>query len=360
MVKLDSDVSQKTEKPTRKRKIKARREGLIPVSREVISLFTLTVFFLVLRAVYPMIRDMLESLITCFFTEAGSRTSLSAEDTRQTYSYCASRFLFAVIPAGAAVGAAAAAATFLQTRFSIRPQSVVPDTHRISPRLSIGRVFSLSGLWSLTAAALKIVTVLLIILLCLNKRITVLQTLADMSLSESFSFIAAAVAEIITRTLAALTILAAADYLAEYIRHMRKIRMTKQEIKDEIKDDQADPYVRDAMLSRHNADSSVNVSDETDTELVICSDGGYAVALGYDRAVHQAPVVISSGKDSSARIIRARARKQNIAIFNYPELARAIFLSTKPGQKIPQKYYYAVAGMLAEVYDNKEKGFEVI
>ena len=154
---------------------------------------------------------------------------------------------------------------------------------------------------------------------------------------------------------ATLILIAGADVPFQLWSHSRKLRMTKQEIKDEFKDTEGRPEVKSRIRSlQQQVAMRRMMEDVPDADVVITNPTHFAVALKYDDGSMGAPRVVAKGKDLIAARIRELAEEHAVPLFSAPPLARALFRSTKIGQEVPAALYTAVAQVLAYVYQVRD------
>jgi flagellar biosynthetic protein FlhB len=153
-----------------------------------------------------------------------------------------------------------------------------------------------------------------------------------------------------------LIIIALIDVPFQKWQHMKQMRMTKQEIRDEMKDMEGRPEVKAQIRRRQREMSNSRMIDRVkDADVIITNPTHYAVALRYDRKKNAAPEVIAKGVDEMAARIREIAREHKVPLMEDPPLARALFRAVKVGQEIPARFFEAVATVLSHVYRLKNR-----
>jgi len=150
------------------------------------------------------------------------------------------------------------------------------------------------------------------------------------------------------------------DYVASWFEHQKKLKMDKQEVKDEQKNTDGDPQLKSKIknLQREMANSRM-MQSVPDADVIIVNPTHYAIAVKYDKSKANAPLVIAKGVDLMAQKIKEVAKSNNVSIVENKELARALYSSTKIGDEIPQELFQGVAEILAYIYSlkNKKGGF---
>jgi flagellar biosynthetic protein FlhB len=154
-----------------------------------------------------------------------------------------------------------------------------------------------------------------------------------------------------------LIIAAAIDVPYQIYEHNKKLKMTKQEIKDEFKDTEGRPEVK-AQIRRKQREMAMGQMMEAipDADVIIVNPEHFAVALAYDPSSSGAPTVVAKGVDYIAQTIREKAKEASVPIFHAPPLARAIYFTTDLNKSVPETLYYAVAQVIAYVFSLNSLG----
>jgi flagellar biosynthetic protein FlhB len=148
-----------------------------------------------------------------------------------------------------------------------------------------------------------------------------------------------------------LLVIAAIDAPYQRWSYFKKLRMTKQEIKDEMKDSEGRPEVKQQIRRRQREMSNARmIAKVKDADVVITNPEHFAVALSYDPTADGAPILLAKGADHIAARIREEARQNGVEMFSSPQLARALYFTTEVDQSIPESLYHAVAPVIAYVF----------
>ena len=177
-------------------------------------------------------------------------------------------------------------------------------------------------------------------------------SLPDGTLGQSVSRAWDLASRMIVAVAGSLVAIGVGDYAVQWFRHEKSLMMTKQELKEEQKDEEGDPLLRN--MRRQRARDIVTqrrmITEVPKATVDIMNPTHFAVALRYERGVTSAPVVVAKGRDSFALQIATKARRHGIPVIERKPLARALFKAAKVGQEIPQGLYFAVSEVLAYVY----------
>ncbi|MEC9314633.1 MAG: flagellar type III secretion system protein FlhB, partial [Pseudomonadota bacterium] len=246
---------------------------------------------------------------------------------------------------------AALAAPALIGGWNFSGQAMAPKGERMSPLKGLKRIFGPQGLIELAKALGKFILVGAI-------STAILWGIRDQLLTLGRQEVEVAMAELGYLTLwvflaitASLILIAVVDVPFQLWNHTRQLRMTKQEVKDEMKDSEGNPEVK-GRIRRMQVQMSQQrmMQDIPSADVVITNPTHYAVALKYDQTKSGAPVVVAKGADLISQQIRMVAEHNEVPILSAPPLTRAVYYSTEIGDEIPSGLYIAVAQVLAFVF----------
>lgn len=342
----DQDQSQKTEEPTAHRLEKAREEGNIPLSREVNHGFVILGATIAIAAAAPQTFEAISKTISPFllFSQfvlddpAGLLRVLS--ETLKQIAFAMMFPILALMLAGLVAG-------FAQTKFLVTSKSLKPKFEKISPFAGFKRLFSQRNLVEFTKGLLKI---LIVGAVCFGVLFPYLGTINRyVSLAPFFTLLEIwhLIIKLFVAVVSIVAFVAVIDYLYQRFAHIKKLRMSKQEIKDEYKHLEGDPKIKqriaDIRAQRARARISERVPKAT---AVIVNPTHYAVAIEYDSATMRAPIVCAKGVDFLAQKIKEIAKENDVPIFENPPLARALYGGVEIDHPIPAEHYEAVAKVI--------------
>ncbi|HHQ42257.1 MAG TPA: flagellar biosynthesis protein FlhB, partial [Chromatiales bacterium] len=246
---------------------------------------------------------------------------------------------------------AAVAATLAVGGWVFSGQAVAFRPEKLDPVKGLKRIFSVQGLVELVKAVAKFALVLAVAVATLAWEAPEILGLADEPLPAALAHAGRLFATTFLLLAAALVLIAAADVPFQIWNHARQLRMTRQEVKDELKDTEGRPEVRSRIrqIQRQLAQQRM-MAEVPKADVVVTNPTHYAVALRYEEGRRAAPVVVAKGADLVALRIRALAREAGVPVLELPPLARALYRSTDLGREIPAALYVAVAQVLAYVY----------
>ena len=332
---------EKTEAPSERRLQKAREDGRSPVSRDASMLAGLAAGMFVLASQADAGR------VAHWLTTALQQTSF---DGAQTFAAAARALLSATVPPAAAGLAAFAAATLLQTGFLLHGAALQPDLSRISPMSGIKRLLSPQTLVQLGKSLVKLGVMGACLYTAFGRLVPELLAMPGASPAAMLHQAGKHARSLVLLLLGAQTLIAGADVAWERVRHMRQLRMSLQEVKDEHKDSEGNPQIKQRLrqLARSRARRRM-MQAVPKASVIITNPTHYAIALAYERGAQGAPRLVAKGADEVAARIRDLAREHRIPIVANAPLARALFL-VEIDTEIPAEHFKAVAEIIAFIW----------
>ena len=353
---MPDSSEEKTEKATPKKRTDQRKEGNIFQSKEIIIAATLIVTFTSFRFLYPIIESTLLKNVRSFFTLAGSMDLLKQSDMLKFFIDELITFAIAAAPMLLIAGIIAIIATVAQTKGLVTFKSLKPKFSRMNPLSGLKNMISLKGLVELLKSIIKIVILFYIIYITLEGEVNNLPKMIDMSVAESVSAIGKIIWNIALKVMIAFVFVAGFDYMYQRWSYEKRLKMTKQEVKEEYKMTEGDPKIKGQIKQKQQAMSRQRMMQAVpEANVVIRNPTHYAVALKYDHEQNSAPIVVAKGEDFMALKIIEIAEEHNIVIVENKPLARALYAEVGIDMEIPSEFYNPVAEILAYVYSLNEK-----
>lgn len=350
----DQDKDSKTELPSEKRITDALEKGNVPFSREV-TMFasTLAIYIYVVFFLPNGFSHMAEALKDVFEQPDAWRITTS-NDAIALMSHLLWASGLLIVPVFVLMIAFGVASSILQNLPSPVLDRIAPKFQRISPIAGMSRIYGLPGLVEFAKSFFKIAVISLIVALTLwdDFYATLDAMFADPI--TIFQFMGRDFNKIMNVVLLSTAIIAIADFFWTRHHWYSELRMTKQEVKEEMKQTQGDPIVKARLrsIARDRARRRM-ISSVPRATLVIANPTHFAVALRYVREEGDAPVVVAKGQDLVALRIRALAEENGIPVFEDPPLARSMFAQVSVDSVIPPVFYKAVAELIHRVYAAK-------
>ena len=347
---------ERTEQPTERRLQEARKKGQVPRSRELNTMLSLILASIALLVLGGGISQNIMQISVEGFS-ISRELAFDANQLPFQFMYMASQTLLALSPFMAVMLISVFAGPLMMGGWSFSLETISFKLEKLNPIKGLARIFSLKGLVELVKALAKF-------LLLLGAAILIFFSIDQQLLSLASMNPKAAGVEAVTVLVQVLLILSATTILIvaldvpfELWNHQKQLRMTKQEVKDEMKETDGNPQVKQRIrtMQRQLAESRM-MEDVKTADVVITNPTHFAVALQYLDRPGSAPRLVAKGKDLTALRIRSIATEHNIPLFEAPPLARALYRSTEIGHEIPHVLYMAVARVLAYVFQLKNAG----
>jgi flagellar biosynthetic protein FlhB len=341
----------RTEKATPKRRKRARERGQVARSPDLGGSLVLLAGLLAVGATAPRIAEAgRESLRGMLGQIAHPGRATTAAGLNELLHQAISQVLPAVAPVALACVAAGLIAGVAQAGFRPAPQALAPDFRRINPLSGMRNLLGPNLIFEALKAIAKVAAVGAVAATMLLSGLHGLASLVGVSPAALGGLAGGRAMAIAQRAAVAYLLIGLVDYAWKRRRHERQLRMTKQEVKDEVRQYGVSAEVKAALRRRQmQAARSRMMAAVPDADVVVTNPTHYAVALRYDGSL-AAPEVLAKGKDLIAAQIRRIAEEHDVPVLADPPLARALHASVEIGQTIPQELYAAVARVLAYVY----------
>jgi flagellar biosynthetic protein FlhB len=345
----DSDL-EKTEAATPRRLEEARKKGQVTRSRELNTLTSLLGAAIGLIVFGPSIIEALQHMLASGLS-FDYKALMAQQSLGMLLGSAAMDVLLALLPLMLLLTVLALLSPVALGGWAFSGELLFPKFERIDPVKGFARIFSSHGLVELCKALGKFVLVGGVILFTLYKVVDEISQLAGYELQFALGEAGALLLWCFLAFSATLLLVVALDVPYQIWTQNQQLMMTKQEVREEAKDTEGRPEVKQAIRQKQMEIAQRRMMDDVrKADVVITNPTHYAVAISYDRAAGRAPVVLAKGKDLIAAKIRELAAEHKVTIFSAPPLARALFFSTDLNQEIPEKLFVAVAQVLAYIY----------
>lgn len=341
------DADEKTEQPTARRREEAREEGQIARSADLTAAVGLLAGLLLLKTFGGRMVGGLLDLIRAL----GNSPAVTSADLLPWIKKVSLAAAEIMLPFLALLLVITVAGTAAQSGLLLTWKRLTPKPDRVSPVTGVKRLFSADVLSRLGLGLLKMTCVAGIAYLTIVGRLGTVLSAGGLHAGGVFGLGAEVVFDLALRLAAVLLVLGIVDYLIQRWRLERQLRMTKQEVRDELKRMEGDPLIkqRRRQIQRRLAMQRIQ-AEVPRADVVVTNPTHYAVALRYDEAAMAAPRVVAKGKDFLAERIRQIAQQAGVPLVQRPPLARALYFGVEVGQEVPPAFYRAVAELLAFVY----------
>lgn len=344
-----AERDQQTEQPTQRKLQKVRKEGQFPVSRELVSAIQFLVFVVLLGS-YGW--DWLAKLVMVarLVMERAFRVELTPSTLRDLLFLLITSLLSPLMLAGGTLVCAGLASHLLTTQFGFSAQKLTPDFSRLNPARNL-RNLRRQNLSRLVQALILLPLFSLAVYTIAKDNLPLFLQLPFQAVGSGVRQVTASIHQLLWKAVYVFIIWGAVDFFKQRRHFEQDLRMSKQEVKDEAKESDGNPQVKQKIRRiQRDALRRRMMSKVPTATAVIVNPTHFAVAIRYEASSMATPVVVAKGKNYLALRIRAIAIENMIPIVENPLLAQALYKSVEVGQEIPSNFYRAIAEILAYIY----------
>ncbi len=347
----------RTEEATPKRKQEARQKGQVSKSTELNSVVVLLAVFLFINALGKwMYSELAVYLKNCLGPGAALGRDLSETGAQQLFLQHLLFFLKMFLPLGFAGMVIGILVNFLQVGPMFTLEALKPKFSRINPISGFQRLFSMQGLVELAKSSIKLIIISYFAYSTIRDHLFALLDVIGQSPLDTAVLIWTIIYQVALKICIFLFILAVFDYMYQRWEFNKSLRMTKKEVKDEYKQTEGNPLIKNKIRQRQRQIAARRMmADVPKADVIITNPTHLAVAIRYNAAEMSAPTVVAKGEGYIAEKIKEIAKAHDITIVENKPLARTIYKSVEIGAAIPANLYKAVAEVLAFVYRLKHK-----
>jgi flagellar biosynthetic protein FlhB len=348
--------SNKTEKATPKKRRDERKKGNAFQSKDLISVVVLIVGFFILSRLGGFITEQIKNLYVSQLARIDSLHTLSVAAVMEIMRDMILIFAVSVLPLLILIAVTCIVMTGVQTRFLISGELIKFKFSRISIIQGFKRLLSLRSVVQLIKSLLKIILIIWIIYTSVRDMLVAAPDLLNSNIGYTTAYMVEKTMSMVYKICLLFVGVAILDYAYQKYDYEKKLRMTKQEVKDEYKQTEGDPFIKCRIREKQQKISMNRMIQQVpNADVVITNPTHFAVALKYDMERDAAPVVLAKGQDSLALMIIKEAKQHQVFVTENKPLARALYRAVEVNQYIPVEFYQAVAEVLAWVYSNKDK-----
>lgn len=348
------DKEDKTEEATEQRIRKSQEKGDFPISKDLTITVMLIGSMISLFLIFPFLGQVLSMKLRGILEQA-HLFSFNNEDTsilswvlfiQITPDFLKIMVVFIVC---------AIAGTYIQTKLTPNKEALQPKLEKISPLKGLKRLFSVKSLVELIKSLIKLTTITILIYVLLKNELKQIPEISNQSLMVSLHLFWNLCFKLFMTALIFQLFIGGADYMYQRYEYFKKLKMTKQELKEEFKESEGDPHIKSKRRQIQRETSRGRMLDKVqEATVVITNPTHYAVALKYNPMENKAPIVVAKGKDRIAHTIRELALKNWVQIIENPPLARSLY-KIPLNKEIPPDFYKAVAEIIKYVFKKKNK-----
>ena len=339
---------EKTEEPTAKKRADARKKGQVGRSQELNTAFVLLVGFFSLKFLWDSIYLSIASYTTYVFSNLNQ--SVDTENIIHIFigiivvlAKTAFPIMFAIMLIGLAIN-------FFQVGLNFNTESIEFKLDKLNPINGFGRIFSKRSLVELAKSFFKILVIGFFLYRFIHEQLLAMPQFMFFDLTTSLALVAEIIFQMAFIVIGVIMIMALMDYGYQKWQTTQDLKMTKQEVKDEMKQSEGDPQIKGKIRQKQRQMAMARMMKEVPkADVIVTNPTHYAIALSYQQGM-SAPLVVAKGQDLVAQRIKEIAREARVPIIENKPLARAIYAAVQIGDAIPQELYQAVAEVLAYVY----------
>ena len=351
-------AADKTEEPTSKKLNDARNQGQVAKSTELVNGAMLFIFFLAIKLFCGYMADGFiqtfhrhYSYISVYSVQTPEIANMNAMFRRAMLD-----ILLMVFPIFIFAVAAAVALNIFQVKWKVTTKPLKPKLNKLNPISGFKKIFSLSKLFELVKSVAKIAVIFGVAYSTIVSEINTIKSLYDMELFSAVIYISNFVINMGIKISAVYLIIGFFDYIYQKFKFKKDMKMSKQEVKDEYKQQEGDPQVKGKIRSKMRETSMRRMMQQLpDADVVITNPTHFACAIKYDKEKAAAPVLIAKGADHLAQKLKDIAKEHNVPIVENKPLARMLYYNVDIDAEIPQELYQMTAEVLAYVYQLKNK-----
>lgn len=352
---MAADDQEKTEKATPKRREEARKKGQVVTSRELSSALLILFSVLIFKNLGLDLLLGMKTSMAQHFSGLASEAMTQSRFVPFIRGFMIKTFVMA-LPILFLLAFVGGASVVVQHGVLFSTQSLVPDWSRLNPLSGFQRIFSIEAVMNGSKTFMKFLVIGAVAYFAIIRRLPEVLELSRMTPGAILSLSGDMISSLILRCGAVVAVIGGADYAFQWWSFEKKLRMSKQEIKDENKQTEGTPLVKSRIrnLQREMAKKRM-MADVPDADVVITNPTHLAIALSYKSDSMAAPKVLAKGSGYVAEKIREVARQHGIPVIENKPVARSLFKTVEIGQTIPSDIYRAVAEILSYVYKLKGK-----
>ncbi len=344
-------AGEKTEEPSSRRLQEAREDGNVAKSQDLIASVSLCGAIILMKIFGTGIMGDFRVLTSRFLGESFGENPTRADGLKSMIMFAVRQFLAASLPLMVGVTAITLLVIISQVGFSLTFKPLKPNFGKLNPIKGAKQFVDMRAAMRFIMSLGKLFLIAGVSIFIISNRVIDITKMIDMGAAQLFFASCDLVFELAMILSALLLFMALIDYAYQKWQRIKDLRMTKQEVKDEMKNMDGDPMIkqRRQRVARQLAMQRVSV-DVPGADVIVTNPTHYAIALKYDPKTMTAPRVVAKGADFLAMRIRQIAIANDIPLVERRELAQAMYRTIEVGQELPGEYYTAVAEILAYVY----------
>ena len=345
---LQRFAGEKTEEPTAKKRADARKKGQVARSQEVNSAFVLLIGFFGLKLLWDSIYVSIATYTTYVFSNLNQ--TVDTENILRIFIGIVLVLAKTAFPIMVFILIIGLAVNFFQVGLNFNTESIEFKLDKLNPINGFGRIFSKRSLVELVKSFFKILVIGFFLYRFIHEQILAMPQFMFFDLTTSLALVAEIIFQMSFIVIGVIMIMAFMDFGYQKWQTTQDLKMSKQEVKDEMKQTEGDPQIKGKIRQKQRQMAMARMMKEVPkADVIITNPTHYAVALAYEQGMI-APSVIAKGQDLVAQRIKEIGREAHVPIIENKPLARTLYATVEVGNSVPQELYQAVAEVLAYVY----------
>jgi len=345
---LQRFAGEKTEEPTAKKRADARKKGQVARSQEINSAFVLLIGFFGLKLLWDSIYFTIATYTTYVFSNLNQ--TVDTENILRIFIGIVIILAKTAFPIMIFIMLIGLAVNFFQVGLNFNTESIEFKLDKLNPINGFGRIFSKRSLVELAKSFFKILVIGFFLYRFIHEQILAMPQFMFFDLTTSLALVAEIIFRMAFVVIGVIMIMSFLDYGYQKWQTTQDLKMSKQEVKDEMKQTEGDPQIKGKIRQKQRQMAMARMMKEVPkADVIITNPTHYAVALSYEQGM-TAPTVIAKGQDLVAQRIKEIGREARVPIIENKPLARTLFAVVQVGDSVPQELYQAVAEVLAYVY----------
>ena len=357
----DGPGGEKTEEPTAKKIDDTRKEGQVARSQDLGSAVVLVSMFAIIRSIIAQYKNGFMETFNYIYSMNGSLArpqtgDISIHAANEIINEILKDMIVLMLPPFVLCFVVAFIVQLVQVKWKVSTKPMKPKFSKLNPISGFKKIFSTQSLMNLFKSVCLILIIAYVVYGAAKDKLNAIYNLYNVTLLEAITYTGDLVLDLGLRISVIYLIVGIVDYVFQKHKHHENIKMTKQEVKDEMKNTEGDPQIKGKIRQKMMQASQRRMMQSVpQADVVITNPTHYAVALQYDTSIASAPIVVAKGEDYLAQKIKETAREHDVEIVENKPLARMLYANVDVGEQIPEELYQTVAEILAFVYNLKGK-----
>jgi len=341
---------ERTEEATPKRKQDARKKGDIPRSKDLTTMMMLMAAAVSIMTLGPGMVNGITGVMKSFFLRAAD-THIAARELPAIFLTAIDHIVLSMLPFVIVMVLVAIVSPMLMSGWNFSIEAIKFKGDKLNPISGIKRVFGVNGVIEMVKTVLKFLVIAVFAVFLIWHQLPEILSIGRGDIMSSLKHAAELVSWTFLLVSATTILIVAVDVPQQLWQYSKKLKMTREQVKQEHKDTEGMPEVKSRLRQKQQEMAQRRMMEEVPkADVIVTNPTHFSVALKYDSENMGAPKVVAKGADEIAFRIREVARANNVPILETPPLARALYYSTKVNQEIPAGLYKAVAQVLAYVF----------